>query len=147
MSPRPQQKDPRRRRRIEVRYTDGLRPPRIGYSGNVSARGMMIRTPQVLPPGSVLTIDLRIPGNPLRLQGVVVWAREGPFSWLQTGRVGMGVRFIDPPAEIETLLASGVLPTAPAGADETPGDDPREDDPDGPAAGGNPSRDDGGEAA
>ena len=39
----------------------------------------------------------------LALAGEVVWAREGPMAWLQTGRVGMGIRFIDPPSDLAEL--------------------------------------------
>jgi hypothetical protein len=33
-----------------------------------------------------------------------MWAREGPLSWLPTGRIGMGIKFVDPPADLVTLL-------------------------------------------
>lgn len=122
----------RHRRRLEVRYTDGLRPPRIGYSGNLSAGGMMIRTPQVLRPGTLLTLDLRHHDRTIHLRGIVVWARVGPISWLSTGRVGMGVRFIDPPSELATLFPGTAVPRDPGGPADPPGDEAIADgDPDG----------------
>jgi hypothetical protein len=95
-----------------VRYTDGRGPTLMGYSGNVSANGMMIRAPRVFPPGTILDIELRFARGRVALRGRVKWAREGPMAWVQMGRVGMGVEFIDPPADFEAMIASG--PAAPA---------------------------------
>lgn len=118
--PRQRQSEGRRRRRIEVRYAvagggAAGRVPQIGYTGNLSVHGMMIRTPRVLPPGTLLTIDLRFPGRTLTVSGRVVWARQGPIEWLSTGKVGMGVRFVDPPAELADLVAAAA-PSAGAAA-------------------------------
>lgn len=89
----------RARKRIEVRY--GLEKPRfIGYSGNLSKSGIMVRAVRVFPPGSVLNLELRLPGGTVRARGEVVWAREGPPQWVTTGRIGMGITFIEPPPEL-----------------------------------------------
>jgi uncharacterized protein (TIGR02266 family) len=109
---RGKQKEVRTRRRLEVRYTDGSGPPLMGFSGNLSPGGMMIRTPRVFPPGTVLDIELRFARGRVTLQGRVMWAREGPMAWVQMGRVGMGIEFIDPPADFAAMIASG--PAAPA---------------------------------
>lgn len=105
MSPRPKQASPRYRRRVEVRYSDGGNTERIGYSGNISLSGMMLRTPVVLPPGTYLTLDIHFPTAVLRLEGRVMWAREGPLTLLSTGRIGMGIRFVDPPAELAAMIS------------------------------------------
>ena len=47
-----------------------------------------------------LAIDLRFPSRSIRLTGRVVWAREGSLQWLASGRIGMGIKFIDPPDEL-----------------------------------------------
>ena len=65
---------------------------------------MMLRTPVVLAPGTMLTLEIRFPAQPLVLYGVVMWAREGPLTLLSTGRIGMGIKFIDPPAELADLM-------------------------------------------
>jgi hypothetical protein len=109
MLQRPRQSDARLRRRVEVHYVEAARDakekrPKIGYSGNMSMRGMMIRAARVLPPGTLLTITLKFPQRSLTLEGRVVWARQGPVEWVSTGRVGMGVRFVDPPPELEEAL-------------------------------------------
>ena len=106
MSPRPRQLDARYRRRLEVRYAAQGRASQIGYSGNISNTGMMIRTPNVLPPGTILDLELKAPQETIMLSGRVVWARTGPMTWLATGRIGMGIRFIDPPADLVALLRS-----------------------------------------
>lgn len=95
------------RRRLEVRYGDGTTPPSMGYSGNLSAHGMMIRTPRIFPPGSVLDLELRFAAGTVTLRGKVVWAREGPMVWLSSGRIGMGIKFIAPPENLAELIASG----------------------------------------
>jgi len=33
-----------------------------------------------------------------------VWAREGPVQFLSTGRVGMGITFLQPPADLLSFL-------------------------------------------
>lgn len=89
----------RAHKRIEVRY--GLEEPRfIGYSGNLSKSGIMVRAVRVFPPGSVLNLELRLPGGAVRARGEVVWARAGPPQWVTTGRIGMGITFIEPPPEL-----------------------------------------------
>ena len=99
----------RKHRRIEVRFApkdggEGERHPLIGYTGNLSMNGMMIRTPRVLPPGTVLSIELKCPDRTLTVTGRVIWARQGPMEWVSTGRVGMGVRFVDPPPELAEVI-------------------------------------------
>lgn len=115
----------RTRRRIEVRYTEARHkeaghPLRIGFSGNLSDQGMMIRTPRVHPPGTLLRIELRFPQQSLTLTGRVVWAREGPVQWVASGKIGMGVRFVDPPPELAELVrGAGAAPAAGRGDRET----------------------------
>jgi hypothetical protein len=98
--------DLRYRRRLEVHYTAPGHTPQIGFSGNISNTGMMIRTPNVLPPGTIVRMELRVPQGTIAVSGRVVWARTGPMTWLATGRIGMGIRFIDPPADLVSRLRS-----------------------------------------
>ena len=102
--PRAKQSNVRYRRRIEVQLSVAGKSAQIGYSGNISMVGIMVRTPRVHPPGTILGIELRFPQRSVRLTGKVVWAREGSLEWLATGRIGMGIKFIDPPADLEELL-------------------------------------------
>jgi len=119
--PRPKQTESRKHRRIEVHYVEvsfaaAHQPAKIGFTGNLSGHGMMIRTPRVLAPGTLLKIELRFPQRSLTVTGRVVWAREGPVQWLATGKVGMGVKFIDPPPELAELArGAGAAPEADRG--------------------------------
>jgi len=98
--------DLRYRRRLEVHYAARGHAPQIGFSGNISNTGMMIRTPNVLAPGTDVEMELRLPDGTIAVNGYVVWARTGPMSWLATGRIGMGIRFVDPPADLVSRLRS-----------------------------------------
>jgi hypothetical protein len=112
VSPRAQQKDDRYRRRIEVRYSAPGQPDQMGYSANISRTGMMIRTPRVLAPGTVLQLELKFPQGTVAVRGRVVWARTGPLQWLNSGRLGMGVKFVDPPADLIAIV-TGKTPENP----------------------------------
>ena len=114
MRPRGSQQEARYRRRLEVRFSSGANPPSIGYSGNLSRHGIMIRTPRVHPPGTVLDLELRFAAGSVQVRGRVMWAREGPMVWLSSGRVGMGIKFIDPPENLAEMIASGPATIDPA---------------------------------
>jgi len=97
---------PRLRRRVEVRY--GLEEPTLaGYSGNISKTGMMIRCTRVFGAGAVLNLLLRFPEGDIPARARVSWGREGSITMLSTGRIGMGVRFIDPSPELLARIDAG----------------------------------------
>ena len=96
----------RLRKRVEVRYGPRV-PEHTGYSGNISRSGIMIKAVRVYGQGTILVLDLMFPDKTYRVRGSVSWAREGTLQYLSTGRVGMGVKFIDPPAELLAMLESG----------------------------------------
>ena len=101
--PKGRQVSRRARKRVEVRY--GPEEPQfIGYSGNVSRSGIMVRAVRVFAPGTVLHLELKFPDGVFRLLGEVVWARQGPMQFLSTGRVGMGITFVQPPPDFLTFL-------------------------------------------
>ena len=94
----------RYRRRVEVRFGPA-EPECTGYSGNISGTGIMIRATRVFAPGTLLNMELRLPKNTIKLRGKVTWAREGGVQLLPTGKVGMGIRFVNPPpAELVEIL-------------------------------------------
>ena len=112
--PRPRQASKRARKRVEVRFGPD-EPTFIGYSGNVSRTGVMVRPVRVFAPGTILQLELKFPAGSFRMRGFVVWAREGGVQWLSTGRVGMGITFIDPPEEfLRTVPESGARAGPPA---------------------------------
>ena len=89
----------RYRRRVEVRY--GLKTPELtGYSGNISRTGIMIRTTRVFGSGSILSLELMFPEKTIKARAKVTWAREGTVLLLPSGRVGMGLKFVDPSPEL-----------------------------------------------
>jgi hypothetical protein len=95
----------RLRKRVEVRY--GVTEPSLtGYSGNISRTGIMIRATRVFGPGTILQLELKFPTGTILARGQVSWAREGSVQLLPTGRVGMGIKFLDPPPELLSLMES-----------------------------------------
>ena len=112
MAQRAKQENKRLRKRIEIHFGQGeARHP--GYSGNISTAGIMIRTTRVFPPGTILALELKFPQADFRLEAVVMWARQGNVQWLQTGKVGMGLLFVNPPQEMIELLRARGAPSPP----------------------------------
>ena len=106
MVPAPSKKDAparRSRRRLTVRYGTE-KPGHIGYSGNISGTGMMIRTTRVFVPGTVIRIEVELLARTLGLKGQVVRARTGEIRWLPTGKIGMGIKFIQPPENLMDII-------------------------------------------
>jgi len=101
--PKGKQKNKRARRRVEVRFGPD-EPQFVGFSGNVSRTGIMVRAVRVFAPGTVLNLELKFPGGTFHVRGEVVWAREGPVQFLSSGRVGMGITFLQPPADLLSFL-------------------------------------------
>lgn len=95
----------RYRRRVEVLYGPGT-PHFKGYSGNMSRSGIMIRAIRCFGPGIVLNMQLDFGGKLIRIRGTVLWAREGSVQLLPTGRIGMGLKLIDPPDEYFAAIES-----------------------------------------
>ena len=106
---RPKQESARLRKRVEVRFGVG-ETQYVGFSGNLSTAGMMLRTTRVYPPGTVLAIELTYAENRYRLEATVIWARAGSVQWIHSGRVGMGLMFVNPPPEfLEALRSRGPI--------------------------------------
>lgn len=68
--------------------------PIQGRTGDVSRAGLLLRLPQVLPPGTVLEVSLPTGGGPLTAEGVIVW---GDRAETQTpgDLIRHGLRFTD----------------------------------------------------
>lgn len=113
MAQRSKQENRRLRRRIEIHFGEG-EPRHAAFSGNISTAGIMIRTTRVFPPGTILTLQLKFPEATFRLDAVVMWARQGNIEWLQTGRVGMGLMFVNPAPEMLELLRTRGAPSPPS---------------------------------
>jgi hypothetical protein len=96
----------RLKKRIEIRYGKDV-PTYPGYSGNISKTGMMVRTTRVFGPGTILKVEVKAPDRTFLLSGRVKWARAGSVQLLPTGRVGMGIRFLEPSEEFVAWLSEG----------------------------------------
>lgn len=88
---------------MEIRYGPD-RPEHTGYSGNISTCGLMIRTTRVFGRGTVLHIEMKTRSGAVTARARVVWAREGSLSLISTGRIGMGLRWVETPPELMNLL-------------------------------------------
>jgi Tfp pilus assembly protein PilZ len=67
--------------------------PLQGWTGDISRGGLLLRLPQVLPPGTVLELTLHTPNEPIAVEGTIVWVE--PPERRSTGEpIGHGFRFI-----------------------------------------------------
>ncbi len=65
----------------------------VAYSVNLSRGGLFLETQEELPTGSVVELELRVPGSePLGVHGMVTWRRP-PDS--PEGPAGLGIEFQD----------------------------------------------------
>lgn len=90
--------DPRARRRLMVRY--GLAgPEKTAFTVNLSETGVFLRTNAVFEPGMIVRLDIGFPTRTFSLWGTVVWARRVPPQLSHILDCGMGLKFVDPPAD------------------------------------------------
>lgn len=61
-------------------------------------------------PGTRLSLEVDLAPRAVRLRGLVVWTRAGDPRWIATGRVEMGLKFIDPPNNLMDLVSPLTLP-------------------------------------
>jgi len=78
-----------------VRY-GAQKPERTGFTTNISPTGLHIKTNSVLPPGSLLQIEIKFPEQVFQLTARVIWAKRVPSQLAHRLHSGMGVRFVDP---------------------------------------------------
>lgn len=90
----------RKRRRLTVRFGVNA-PEKTGFTRNISASGVFIQTNLPLPPGTILRIELAFPERTFSLRGRVVWAKKVPAQLAHVIECGMGIRYVQPPAEFK----------------------------------------------
>ena len=61
---------------------------------DLSETGLFIATGHILQPGARMALELKLPGFPERLEGLVVWKQEESLPGKDRG---MGISLIDPP--------------------------------------------------
>jgi uncharacterized protein (TIGR02266 family) len=73
----------------------GLTGFRTTQSFDISARGIFLRTAQVLPVGQEILVRFRLPGvaHPFKAVGRVIWS--SPTDTPQGHPAGMGIQFLD----------------------------------------------------
>jgi Tfp pilus assembly protein PilZ len=105
----------RAKRRMMVRYGVST-TDKAAFTKNVSETGLFLQTNQVFKPGTTIQVQIQFPQNTFSMWGRVVWAKTVPPSLAHVVECGMGIRFVDPPAEWSTFFhewakKSGVLNT------------------------------------
>ena len=87
----------RARRRMMVHFGVPL-PDKTGFTKDISETGLFIRTNNVLAPGKTIQVRIEFPENSFTLWAKVVWAKKVPPQLAHIMDCGMGVCFIEPPA-------------------------------------------------
>ncbi|MEO6667490.1 MAG: PilZ domain-containing protein [Nitrospiria bacterium] len=106
----------RRTKRIEVRF--GVeRASYLGFTVDVSATGLFLKTSTVFPPQTDLVLELTLPDQGiLSLRGTVMWSKRVPPQLARhVKKAGMGIELIEPSAayrEFVALLAVVPVPSA-----------------------------------
>lgn len=80
------------RKRLKLKY--GLdNPKKYGFTDDVSEEGVFIRSPQVERPGTLLKVEIEVPGKGIvAFDGKVRWAKRVQVQLVQRGiKGGMGV--------------------------------------------------------
>lgn len=91
---------------IFIRF--GLEAPQFKAAAiQISTQGLFISTPHpVYRPGICLNIEISTPNGTYSATAVVRHAKNLPCRSIQYERSGMGVKFLNPPQEVTTYLAS-----------------------------------------
>lgn len=84
------------KKRLRVLYGAEI-PSKVGFTSDVSASGLCIKTFIVYKPGALILMELELPGGEVaRLEGRVHWARKVPPDLLRKVKhAGMGVKIIN----------------------------------------------------
>ncbi len=91
---------------ISCRRKDLPGPSLQGRAVDISRGGLSLCLPRVLPPGTELAVTLKTPGDPIRVEGSVVWA-EAPDRRRVGQLVSHGLRFTS--VDWSISLAVGLL--------------------------------------
>jgi len=92
------QRTERARRRVRVRYGVG-KTDRRGFTKNLSEGGVFVHTNNVFKPGTTIQVELEIADRKFNMWARVVWAKKVPPQLAHVLDCGMGLCFVNPPAE------------------------------------------------
>jgi Tfp pilus assembly protein PilZ len=83
----------RHRRRFALRFGD-KEATRLGFTEDISPEGMFIRTTNIYPPGTTLTVTLTLTDETLiTVRGKVMWAKRVPPQMARlVKKAGFGLR-------------------------------------------------------
>jgi hypothetical protein len=88
----------RTRRRLMVRYGT-TEANKTAFTKNVSDTGLFLQTNSVLRPGTTLQVEVVFPDRSFKMWARVIWAKKVPPELAHILACGMGICFIDPPAD------------------------------------------------
>ena len=83
---------PRTKKRLAVRFGPGDLA-HVGYTDDVSDRGLHLRSAVIYPPHTVLVLQIDYPEKPLSTRGVVRWSKNLPPAFKRSMRGAMGIEF------------------------------------------------------
>jgi len=92
-------------KRLFVRFGKE-KPDHIGFTHDISATGIFIKSNFSFPPPTKLKVELTLPDETIvQCEGVVQWAKKVPpaFSRL-VQKNGMGVAFLNIPSQYKALI-------------------------------------------
>jgi Tfp pilus assembly protein PilZ len=81
-----------------VRYGQSA-ADKTAFTKNLSETGMFLQTNQVFKPGSTIHVQIQFPKQTIAMWARVVWAKTVPLQLAHVLECGMGIRFVDPPAD------------------------------------------------
>ncbi len=86
--------DGRHKKRFQLRF--GLeQPDKLGFTEDISTTGIFIRSPQVLQPGKILFVEMKLKDDTqILIKGRIMWAKRVPQNLMNKVKGGMGVRII-----------------------------------------------------
>jgi hypothetical protein len=87
--------DDREIKRYRKRFSVGFGIGKIektGFTDDISAEGLFIRSSIVAPPGSIIMIEIMQPKGVIALLGEVMWVKRIPPNILHRLKGGMGIR-------------------------------------------------------
>ena len=85
----------RRSRRFQLRFGLEQPPDKLGFTEDISETGIFIRSPQVIQPGKLLFVEIRLKDeSTILFKGRIMWAKRVPKTLMNKVKGGMGVRIL-----------------------------------------------------
>jgi Tfp pilus assembly protein PilZ len=84
------------RRRLTLRFgTDA--PVRVAFTGDITDRGLFIKTTNLYAPGTKVIIELILPDERrVTINGMVRWSKKVPPTMIHlVNKAGLGIKFLD----------------------------------------------------